>query len=81
MAVTRTYLQTLITEKGRSLDDMIVVEGPSGPNHMPLEILVDAIAAAPHHEREGIHKMLVRIDFANGDVFDYFKHLARAIAI
>lgn len=75
------YLTTLITEKGRELDDIIEVEGPSGANIMPLGVLVDAIDAAPKSEQAAIKDMLVRIDFANGDVFDYFKHLARAIAV
>lgn len=77
----KKYLETLITEKGRELDDIIEVEGPSGLNVMPLAVLVDAIAAAPASEQRAIKTMIVKIDFRNGDVFDYFKHLAKAIAI
>lgn len=75
------YLKTLITEKGRELDDIIEVEGPSGTNIMPLGVLVDSIDAAPKSEQLAIKTNLVKIDFANGDVFDYLKHLARAIAV
>jgi len=77
---TKTYLTTLIEEKGQSLDMALEVEGPSGTNYMTLEILVAAIAAAPAHEQKAIKHNLVKIDFVNGNVFDYFKHLAQAIA-
>ena len=39
------------------------------------------IENAPAREQDGIKTMLVRIDFANGDVMDYFKHLAGALAL
>lgn len=50
-------------------------------NLIPVQVLVDAICSAPRHEQAAIKKMIVRIDFLNGNVLDYFKHLAKAIAI
>ena len=77
----RTYLNNLITEKTALDMDMILeVEGPSGLNIMPLAVLVDAILSAPVTEQKAIRTMLVKIDFVNGKVEDYFKHLAQAIA-
>ena len=78
----KTYLNNLITEKsGIDFESTIEVEGPSGLNVMPLRILVDAILSAPKSEQNAIRTMLVKIDFVNGDVMDYFRHLARAVAI
>jgi len=78
----KKYLETLISEKSaHDIDDMFEVEGPSGTNWMAYQNVVDAIAAAPKAEQTAIRNMLVRIDFANGDVFDYLRHLAQAIAI
>ncbi len=78
----KTYLNNLITEKsGIDFETMIEVEGPSGLNVMPLQILVDAILSAPKSEQNVIRTMLVKIDFVNGNVMDYFKHLAQAVAI
>lgn len=78
----KKYLETLISEKSaHDIDDMFEVEGPSGANWMAYQNVVDAIAAAPKVERDAIRTMLVKIDFVNGDVFDYFRHLAQAIAI
>ena len=78
----RTYLNNLITEKTALDMDMILeVEGPSGLNIMPLAVLVDAILSAPVTEQKAIRTMLVKSDFVNGKVEDYFTHLAQAIAV
>jgi hypothetical protein len=75
------WLDTLIEEKGIDLEQGFTVEGPSGPNYMMYENVVDAIKGASANEQAGIKNMLVRIDFANGDIRHYFRHLAQAIAI
>ncbi len=76
------YFETLISEKSaHDLDDSFEVEGPSGANWMTYQNVVDAIASAPKSEQTAIRNNLIRIDFANGDVFHYFRHLAQAIAI
>ena len=50
-------------------------------NFIPLGCVIEAIKSAPIHEQKAIKNMLVKVDFINGDVCDYFKHLAQAIAI
>jgi len=75
------WLDTLIEEKGIDLEQGFSVEGPSGENHMAYQNVVDAIKGASANEQAGIKNMLVRIDFANGDIRHYFRHLAQAIAI
>ena len=59
------YLTTLIEEKGKSLDDVIGIDGHYG---LTYEILIEFIAQ-PSMEIHvtGIKTMLVKIDFANGD--------------
>ena len=75
------WLDTLVEEKGYDTEDIIEVEGASGTNWIPLGCLLDAIKSASQQEKDGIKRMIVRIDFVNGNVMDYFKHLAQAIAI
>jgi len=75
------WIDALISEKGINPQLTLEIEGDSGLNMMPLEVLVDAIKAAPKSERDQIKKTLVMIDFKNGDILHFFKHLARAIAI
>jgi hypothetical protein len=77
----RKYLETLFTEKGISLDAPIEVTGYSGMNFLTLDVVIDAIDKAPVSEQEAIKAMIVKIDFKNGDVLHYVKHLAQALAI
>jgi hypothetical protein len=48
---------------------------------MPLEVIIDTIKQAPKHEQAQIKNVLIAIDFKNGDIMHFFKHLAGAIAI
>lgn len=75
------WLSRFIDEKGIDTETIIEAEGPSGTNYIPVACLVEAINAAPVNEKKGIRNMIVRIDFRNGDVMHYFKHLAGAIAL
>ena len=74
------WLDTFIDEKGIDTERVLTAEGPSGLNSIPIGCLVDVMKSAPAHEQKGIRAMLVKIDFHNGDVVDYFRHLAQAIA-
>ncbi len=76
----RTYLKNLLEEKRICLETRIEVEGPSGTNNMPLQMVVDAINGTSQGEKDQIRKTLVMIDFKNGDVMHFFKHLAQALA-
>jgi len=75
------WIATFISEKGIDTEQVLTVEGPSGPNAIPVACLVEAMVAAPDHEQRGIKDMIVRIDFANASVLDYFRHLAQAITL
>ncbi|EFO31303.1 conserved hypothetical protein [Roseibium sp. TrichSKD4] len=75
------WLDTLLEEKGIDLEQGLTVKGPSGPNYMPVGVIVDAIKSAPETERAAIKKTLIMIDFHNRSVVDYLRHLGQAIAI
>ena len=75
------WMETFIDEKGIDTEQTIEVEGPSGLNVIPVGSLVETIKAAPKRERDGIKTMLVKIDFHNASVLDYFRHLAQAVAV
>jgi len=75
------WLDTFVSEKNIDTETVIEAEGASGVNYIPLEIILDAIKSTSAQEQAGIKSMIVKIDFLNGNVVDYFKHLARAIAI
>ena len=75
------WLNTFIDEKGIDTDTYFDVEGASGVNMMSYETVLDAIKQAPASEQAAIKTMIVKIDFVNGDVCHYLRHLAQAIAI
>lgn len=75
------WLDTLIEEKVIDTETLLEIEGASGINIIPLSIVLDAIKSTRKEEKTAIKTMLVKIDFANGDILDYFRHLAKAIAI
>ena len=70
----KNYLESLITEKGVRLTADINLEG-----HVNLtwQMLIDFVSSEElkdHHK--SIRSTLVKIDFCNGDVFHYLRHLA-----
>ena len=76
------WLDTLIEEKGLDTDAPFQVEGASGVmNYMTLENVLEAIKSTSANEQAQIKTTLVKIDFVNGDMMHFFKHLAKAIAI
>ena len=75
------WFETFLDEKGIDLEEGFTVNGPSGPNHMQYVHVVQTIVEhAPASEQRAIKTALVRIDFQNGDVRHYLRHLAQAIA-
>lgn len=74
------WLKTFLDEKGVKMDEVLEAQGESGTNWIPVQCLVDMMAQAPAHEQAGIKTMIVKIDFVNGDVRRYLRHMCGAIA-
>lgn len=71
----KAYLETLITEKGKYLDDFIEIDGQIGLDY---NMLIEFIEAFPDtHKR--IKSRLVHIDLKNGDVFAYLNYIAESM--
>lgn len=75
-----SWINTFLSEKNIDLETVLEVEGPSGPNFIPVGCLVEMMKATSRQEQVGLKNMMVRIDFNNGNILDYFKHLAKAVA-
>lgn len=71
----KKYLEALITEKGISLEAEIKLDGHFG---LTWQMLVDFIVKAKAYHKQ-IRMTLVKIDFLNGDVFNYLNHLANGM--
>jgi hypothetical protein len=76
----KRWLDLFLDEKALDREHIFSVNGPSGMNQIPLGCLVDVILTAPENEKAMIKDTLVRIDFRNGNVLDYFKFLCGKIA-
>ena len=75
------WIDTFIEEKGIDTEEIIEVEGQSGLNMIPVGVVIEHMKSAVDVEQQAIKDTIVKIDFMNGDVLDFIKHLAGAIAI
>lgn len=77
----KNWIETFCSEKEIDMEQILRVSGPSGENSIPVGCLIEAMLQAPAAEQATIKTMIVKIDFRNGDVIHYFRHLAQAIAV
>ena len=75
------WIDRVVSEKELDAEHVFEVKGASGPNFIPLAVVIEHVRIATKREQAAIKNMLVRIDFVNGDVMRFFNHLAKAIAI
>lgn len=66
------WFKTFLEEKEVDLGQMATKDYQVGD-------VVQLIYMAPSHEQTSIKNQLVKIDFHNGDVYDFFSHLGNAI--
>lgn len=73
------YLRDFFSEK--EIPEVIWdLQDDSGTRHqMPNTVVVEAITKCPRSEARQIESVLRRIDFANGDVNHFLRHLAGAL--
>lgn len=50
-------------------------------NYLPLEVVIEFIKSLPYEQQIKIKDTIVKIDFMNGDVYHYFKYLARGMVL
>lgn len=79
----KNYLETLLTEKNIDLEETIVIETTTNFDHIyTYQTLIDDIVEMTKDNKQMQSKIrgtFVQIDFMNGDVTHYFKHLAQGI--
>ena len=73
------WIDTLIEEKDIDTEATFEIETETDWHLMPYGVVIEAIKSAPNREQAAIKNMMVRIDFANGDIKDYLRHLAQAL--
>lgn len=73
------WLDTFIQEKGIDLDYTFTIEDEGITHIFELGNVIENIKTTSIEEQNAIKDMIVKIDFNNGDVVDYFKHLSKAL--
>lgn len=71
------YIETLLDEKGISLEDTLLEkEGNIG---LTIKMLIDFIYSMPVNIKRQIENTFRKIDFLNGDVMNYVNFLAKGM--
>lgn len=78
--IFNNWLDTFIEEKGIDLGQILEVKTEKNTRYFEVGNVIENIKATEPEEQEEIKKTIIKIDFYNGDVVDYFKHLAQALA-
>lgn len=78
--IFNSWLDTFIEEKGIDLGQILEVKTDKNTQYFEVGNIIENIKATTPKEQEEIKNMIIKIDFYNGDVVDYFKHLAQALA-
>ena len=74
------WLDTFVEEKGIDLGQILEIKTENNTLYFEVGNIIENIKATTPEKQEEIKNMIVKIDFYNGDVVDYFKHLAQALA-
>jgi hypothetical protein len=75
MTVAEKYIKDFFNEKEIPYE-LFEIKHNNMMHFMDTENVIDLIRNAPPHEKREIQKILIRIDFRNGNVNDFLKHLA-----
>jgi hypothetical protein len=73
------WFETFLTEKNLPYESWEMESQNGTFNIIDSDVVIEHIKIAPDHEQKAIKEMIVKIDFKNGNVNDFFKHLAGAL--
>ena len=74
------WLDTFIDEKNINKNDTFEINKNGTLNIISYGSVIDHIKITSKQEQEQIKKTIVKIDFFNGDVLHFFRHLGQALA-
>ncbi len=70
------YLKTFFDEKKLPYASWELKDNDGDTHFIDSDVVIEHIGHAPVHEQQAIGDVIRKIDFINGDVNDYLKHLA-----
>ena len=75
-----TWFETFCEEKQIDMDRIFKFDDHNGFNVMPVGCVYEAVLSCSAREKAQIKDVLVKIDYANGDVYHFLEHLAKGLA-
>jgi len=76
----KKWLDTFINEKALPMEKTFEVKKKGTLNIMSYKTIYDYILISNKQEQQQIKNTIIKIDFLNGDVLHFFRHLGNAIA-
>jgi len=73
------WIDRFLEEKNIDRYELFTIEKNGNKHIFEIGHIVDSIKVTSSEEQEEIKKSLIKIDFVNGDIRDYIKHLANAL--
>ncbi len=73
------WFTTFLEEKEIDLEDTIEFDDHNGFNIMPIGVIKEFLEGQITSIKERVKDTIVKIDFYNGDVMDFLKHIAKGI--
>jgi len=75
------FFNTFFSEKDLTEQVYTVTSANGTPNIIPSTVVIDAIKKTKGAEAKQIETILRQIDFANGDIHHFLKHIAQGLAV
>ena len=75
----QTWFKTFLEEKNLQSEEWLIVDKNGVNHHITSAVVIDAIYSASKYEQAHIKNTIVKIDFHNGNVLHFFKHLATGL--
>ncbi len=72
----KCWLDTFLTEKQVDLETVFVPDVAGVTHYVPFEVIREFVENLPKSLQVQIKEKLIQIDFLNGSVLDFFRHLA-----
>jgi hypothetical protein len=76
---TQQWFKTFFEEKNLPFAQWEIETSDGDVHLISNEVVIEAIHQAPLSEQKQIQGVIRRLDFANADVNDFLKHLARGL--
>lgn len=73
------WIDRFLEEKNIDRYEIFTIEKGGNKHIFEIGHIIDTMKITSIEEQEEIKKSLIKIDFANGDIRDYIKHLANAL--